>query len=685
MTIMSSLGSFTQGQPLPDAVRPDLSHGALVMTFDDSHTARWLAAAPMLAEHAARATFFITGPDRLDPRQIEDLKALRQMGHAIGCHGWRHAKAVDFVATCGMDAYLAKEIKPACDALAAMGFTPTAFAYPSSQNDSATDAALLEHFRYLRTGGVVVPPELALKDVDAAFVPVAKIAETRCLKGVGIDYLGVTGRKRPVEQILEALDRARERKEILVLYAHNIGDTGPGHHVTLDALRRVLAHAQAIGLPAVTYDDLPSHEDKGNPSMKTTENMKSTSNYRLQHEWARRGFDGKTCWVHAKAGVIPAGLWTPTSGPVAVMTMQPLQLSGSDLFSGLSDMWSEDRGATWSPLRDCSSTLGRRPTTHGLEEVICDATPAWHAASQKLLLTGHVARYKGDALASGIIGRAVTYSSFDLESRTWAPWKTLEMPDSEKEFFDVGAGCTQRFDLENGDILLPAYHGPRNAATFRTTVLRCRFDGDTLTYVEHGTSLETPEPRGLYEPSLTRFQGRFFLTLRNDRRGYVAVGDDGLHFEPAKPWLFDDGSPLGSYNTQQHWITHGDALFLVYTRSGLNNDHVFRNRAPLVMAQVDPVRLCVIRGTERVLVPERGARLGNFAVTQMDENETWATVCEWMQNGLPWARNMMEKLDRIEPEAQKIPSSPSHYAAEVSCFGSDNTTWIARLLWAPSR
>ena len=61
-------------------------------------------------------------------------------------------------------------------------------------------------------------------------------------------------------------------------------------------------------------------------------------------------------------------------------------------------------------------------------------------------------------------------------------------------------------------------------------------------------------------------------------------------------------------------------------------DHVFRHRAPLFMALVDPQRLCVIRATERVLVPERGARLGELwrdggqLVT-----ETWVTAAEWMQ------------------------------------------------------
>lgn len=69
-------------------------------------------------------------------------------------------------------------------------------------------------------------------------------------------------------------------------------------------------------------------------------------------------------------------------------------------------------------------------------------------------------------------------------------------------------------------------------------------------------------------------------------------------------------------------MTHRDALFLVYTRRGAGNDHVFRNRAPLFIAQVDPERLVVMRATERLLVPEHAARLGNFGVTEISEDET---------------------------------------------------------------
>ena len=137
--------------------------------------------------------------------------------------------------------------------------------------------------------------------------------------------------------------------------------------------------------------------------------------------------------------------------------------------------------------------------------------------------------------------------------------------------------------------------------------------------------------RGLYEPSLTKFGGRFFLTMRNDDHGYVSVSNDGLTYKEPRRWTFDDGSDLGNYNTQQHWVTHSDGLFLVYTRRGARNDHVFRHRAPLFIARVDSEKLHVIRDTEQVLVPERGARLGNFGVVDVSPGETWVTVTEWMQ------------------------------------------------------
>jgi hypothetical protein len=169
----------------------------------------------------------------------------------------------------------------------------------------------------------------------------------------------------------------------------------------------------------------------------------------------------------------------------------------------------------------------------------------------------------------------------------------------ENRFFNSGAGSVQRFDLPDGSILLPIYFTPAGEKFYRVTVVRCGFDGRKLSVKEIGNELRIDIGRGLAEPSLTRFQGRFYLTLRNDQAAYVSTSDDGLHFSEPRPWQWDDGLDLGSYDTQSHWVTHDDALYLVYTRRGANNDHIPRNRAPLFIGQVDVEKLRVLRSAAR--------------------------------------------------------------------------------------
>ncbi len=376
--------------------------------------------------------------------------------------------------------------------------------------------------------------------------------------------------------------------------------------------------------------------------------------FRIQLDTIHRGYDGKTCWVHPRAGTIPAA--SLDKQPSVVLTMQKLLLTGSDVFFALNEMRTDDLGKSWSGPTEHGETLGRRDEPEGVIVATCDFTPKWHAKSGKLLGTGQTVRYNNDRVIENR-DRETSYSVYDPAARTWTKWATLVMPDAVK-FQSAGAGSVQRLDLPNGDILLPIYFKSQEQKTYRTTVVRCSFDGTTLAYREHGSELTIGDGRGLYEPSLTRFGGHHFLTLRNDSAGYVATSDDGLHFSEPQKWLWDDGTDLGNYNTQQHWVTHKSGLFLVYTRKGAKNDHVFRHRAPLFIAQVDPEKLRVIRKTERILVPERGARLGNFAVTDVSERETWVTVAEWMQT---WGPNI------VIPQGNK--------------YGADNSVYVARILW----
>jgi hypothetical protein len=375
--------------------------------------------------------------------------------------------------------------------------------------------------------------------------------------------------------------------------------------------------------------------------------------FRVDLEVVSAGFDEESCWVHPRAGAIPG---SDGGEPSVVMTMQKLLLKGSDLFGPLNDLRTDDLGRTWSGIREHGVTLGQKEEPGGVTLGVCDFTPKWHAASGKLLGIGHTVRYaEGRVMPNR--KRETSYAVYDPERREWAPWRTVEMPD-EACFYNVGAGCVQRVDLESGEILLPVYFKGKENAYYRVTVLRCGFDGETLTYLGRGNELVLEEGRGVYEPSLARVGSRYFLTLRNDTAGYVAVSEDGQQFGPMERWCFDDGEELGTYNTQQHWVSHGEDLYLVYTRRGLHNDHVIRHRAPLLMGKVDQTTLRVLRASEVILVPERGARLGNFAVCEVGEDEVWVTVSEWMQSLPPTI-----PIPRVNP------------------FGADNRVYAASIRW----
>jgi len=163
------------------------------------------------------------------------------------------------------------------------------------------------------------------------------------------------------------------------------------------------------------------------------------------------------------------------------------------------------------------------------------------------------------------------------------------------------------------------------------------FDGEGFVLIKSGELLEGYGygSRGFMEPSLAKLNDKYYITLRTDEDAMFATSDNGLVFNKPKHWCFDDGSLIGSQNTMQRWIRYKDALYLAYTRKTPHNNHIFRNRAPIFMARFDEERECLIRDSEVIIVPEMGARLGNFNVTDVSENEFWVVTAEWMQTVPP--------------------------------------------------
>ncbi len=360
--------------------------------------------------------------------------------------------------------------------------------------------------------------------------------------------------------------------------------------------------------------------------------------------------DGQFLWFHPRAAAMPGGV---------MMTIQK-HLKVSDYYSGLHFMTREGVDGAWTgPLLTPELDWQKQPD--GVTLSVADVTPGWHEKTGKLIAIGARVRYSPQGKQLEDVKRAhqTVYAVYDPKTSKWTPWRILELPEGE-EFNFARNACAQwlvkpdgtLLVKPDGTLLVPLYIGKSSKDRFSTTVAECRFDGDRLTFVKNGSVLRLDVARGLYEPSLTVFGGRYYLTLRNDVRGYVSVSDDGLQFAKPNPWTFDDGAELGSYNTQQHWLTHSDGLFLVYTRRAANNDHIVRHRAPLFMARVDTEKLRIIRSTEKIVVPERGAEMGNFGANTINANESWVTVSEGM------------------------------FMKDSAKRGAEGATFVARILWS---
>ena len=341
-------------------------------------------------------------------------------------------------------------------------------------------------------------------------------------------------------------------------------------------------------------------------------------------------FHGDICFTHARGVILDNGF--------GIMTTQPLRLSGCDVFYGMYVLRTNDGGKSWSKPEP-SKTLTRKAIGEGLEIAMCDASPLYHEKSGKILLIGHSATYLNDEHASHP-KRHTLYSVYDESLGDFSPFEIVDMPYPDTLYYSSGSGSSQFVVEDNGDILVPIYHMDDKASLdpwhdcYHSSVMRCSFDGRRLSLIEIGSPLSIETPRGLYEPSLIKHGGKYYLALRADHSGYIATSDDGLNFSRPYELVWENGESIGNYCTQQHWISLGEKLYLVYTRRGADNDNVFRHRAPLFIAELDTERMCLIRATETIAVPNRGARLGNFGA-QSRSGDAFIFASEWMQTTEP--------------------------------------------------
>lgn len=328
-------------------------------------------------------------------------------------------------------------------------------------------------------------------------------------------------------------------------------------------------------------------------------------------------------WFHPRACSL---------GKNVFMTLQPIM--GSDFFGHVHFTISPDLGKTWCPFEP-APPLGLVPAEGGWNEGVCDVTPEFHARTQTVLALGHNVFYRGRGFDKNQPPRWPVYAVW--KDGVWGARRKLVWEDARGSHI-YSNNCGQRVVMPDGTVMMSFTFGIKDQPRAVCGV-RCSFDGEILEVKETGNALTNPVGRGLLEPSLTRFENKFYLTIRaEDHRGYVAVSEDGVNYQPQQPWRWDDGQPLVTHTTQQHWLSHSEGLFLVYTRQDASNTKIMRWRSPLWTAQVDVKRMCLIKATERIALPIQGdshlhpelvAFHGNFGIAHVSPQESWITDGSW--------------------------------------------------------
>jgi hypothetical protein len=357
----------------------------------------------------------------------------------------------------------------------------------------------------------------------------------------------------------------------------------------------------------------------------------------IKNQVILKGRQNNQCWFAPNLAVVPPR----RAGGNPEVHVTANQLTGNDC-GPQHFVRTDSMGAWWTPPMESQNLVGIPREDDFFEKV--GVSLFYHQHSRRLLGFGSThfwrdagqgSRYKLETVdwnRECTRKNTMLCTEWDFERCDFAPWQPIETPP-ELDRFHRCHWPRLMHELPDGTVLGTTYVKD-TAETPYSAVLAIHVEilpTGKIRLLNVGNLLRKDTCRGLAEPSIVHFGDRYFMTIRHDETAYVAAGDDGLHYDEPVEWRFDDGEILGNYNTQQHWLAQDDSLFLLYNRRHELNNGVFRSRAPLFIAEVDPEKLCVLRETERIVFPENGARMGNFNVANVTDSEAWVVTGEWLE------------------------------------------------------
>ena len=211
---------------------PPQFNGGIAITLDDNYIEAWSKTDSVLSDYDWKATFCVSGFDKLNNDQINFLLELQQKGHEIANHSLNHLDIIDYSRENSIQEYIDNEILPASQMMRSAGFEITCFAYPYGTRSPETDSALLPHFDIIRAlaWGYKEPSEHYCyydgNPVVYAFT-------------IDSNYEYATE-----DYILDLMEYARDNDRILILYGHKpVFDGETGYTTDISLLESICSYA----------------------------------------------------------------------------------------------------------------------------------------------------------------------------------------------------------------------------------------------------------------------------------------------------------------------------------------------------------------------------------------------------------------------------------------------------------
>jgi peptidoglycan/xylan/chitin deacetylase (PgdA/CDA1 family) len=220
----------------------------IVLTFDDKSVDEWYSFLVFNHKYGVKATFYVSFFYKMDLDQIIKLKLLQDAKNEIGYHTMNHLNALKYIKENSMEAYIDNEILPGLNLMRQKGFDVKSFAYPYGVGSPDLDKELLKYFKTVRYTAYPAKGK-KLADVSSAYL---KDKRQRVISAVGID----NGYGNSTEDILQGIDKAYNKHELLLLYGHVISDKPGSQNTSMKRLETIIQYAQKKGMQFHTASEL---------------------------------------------------------------------------------------------------------------------------------------------------------------------------------------------------------------------------------------------------------------------------------------------------------------------------------------------------------------------------------------------------------------------------------------------